>query len=347
MTNGNNAKASEVDRLPVGLIADADDARRYADAIRACPSLALRAQAGASQSAALPDVEWFDDTRVMMAQSQIRALVIATAPRSAIELSDTAADHGLHVWRSPPLGRNFAEGVEAARRLAEVKVVCRIASWWEHAGQAIDEVLQQANGFEPAFSEVQVSAAGPAVHAWRASQANAGGGVLAYDAYPMLEALIAIRGLPESAAGAAGQCRRPPSQPPRETEDVAGAILQYEGRGLAIVRAAWDIQPFAQTTWHHGRQMSMRYTEADVTVLDADGQSRAERPLPGGFLAAEMTRFAQAIGDEGQHRADETAINRHLAVSALVEATYLSSRTQQPEIPRRLFEVQKWPEPHG
>ena len=34
-----------------------------------------------------------------------------------------------------------------------------------------------------------------------------------------------------------------------------------------------------------------------------------------------------------------------LAVSALLETVYLSSRTGHPEIPRRLFEVQKWPEP--
>lgn len=345
MTNRNNEPATAPPRLRVGLIADADEAPDYADALRACPAMELCAQAGMPQDAAPTDVHWFDDTRVLIAQGGIDALVIATSPRLGVQTGDTAAAHGVHVWRPPPLGRSFAEAIEVARRTQLVEVVYRVASWWDHAGEGIRWALGFEGGCEPVFSEVDVSATGPPLPSWRSSQAHAGGGVLACDAYAPLEALTAVRGLPESVVSVIGKCRRRPAQAPRETEDVASAILRYEGAGLAGVHATWDLPPFRQTTLHHGKETSVRYGDSSVAVLAADGRVLAERPLPTGFLAAEMGRFASEIRGEERPEQAETRINRHLAVSALLEATYLSARTEHPEIPRRLYEAQKWPEP--
>ncbi len=346
MSEANNETQTGGRSVRVGLIADADEAPRYADALRACSGLELGAQAGMPQSAALPGVEWFDDTRVLMAQSGIQALVVATSPRAGVNMGEVAAAHGVHVWRQPPLARTFAEAIEVARRLQTVEVVYRFASWWDHVGEDVCSALGFEAGWEPVFSEVRLSTVGPPLTSWRSSQANAGGGVLACDAYAPLEALVAVRGLPESVEGALGKCRRRPSEAPRETEDVAIAILRYD-KGLALVRATWDILPFGQITHHHGSQISLRYTESSVAVLAPDGSPLEERPLPTNLLAAEMARFAAEINGEDGREPGAASINRHVAVSAVLEAIYLSARTKQPETPRRLFEVQKWPEPKG
>ena len=71
------------------------------------------------------------------------------------------------------------------------------------------------------------------------------------------------------------------------------------------------------------------------------------RPLPSGMLAAEMHRLATEITNAATPQAAKKRNERHLAVSALLETIYLSSRTGHPEPPRRLFEVQKWPQPEG
>jgi len=344
MSETNNEAQTAARCLRVGLIADADEASRYADALRACPALELCAQGGMAQNEALAGVPWFDDTRVLIAQGGIEALVIATSPRVGVRTGNVAVAHGVHVWRQPPLGRNFAEAVEAARQLQSAEVVYRVASWWDHVDAHVRWALGFETGCEPVFSDVQVSAAGPPLTSWRSSQANAGGGVLAYDAYASLEALTAVRGLPESVVGATGKCRRRPSEAPRETEAVASAILRYD-RGLALVRATWDIPPFTRTTHHHGSETSVRYGESSIAVLAPDGRVLEERPLPAGFLALEMARFGTEISSADRRAPTEARLNRLLAVSALLEATYLSSRTEHPEIPRRLFEVQRWPEP--
>ena len=114
---------------------------------------------------------------------------------------------------------------------------------------------------------------------------------------------------------------------------------------LAFVRAVWDIPPFGQMTRHHGSQVSLRYTGSSVAILGSDGGVLEERPLPTNFLAEEMTRFAAEMSEGRRHEVFEADINRHVAISALLEAVYLSARTGQPETTRRLFEAQKWPEP--
>lgn len=345
MNESNNETGPTAAPLRVGLIAGPDEAETHAAAIRACAALELCAQGGMEQKVALPDVEWFDDTRVLIAQGGIEALIIATSPRDAVKLGEIASGHGVHVWRRPPLGRDFAEAVEVARCLAAARVVYRIASWWEHAESEIRWALKCTEGSEPVFSDVRVSAAGPPLASWRSSQAAAGGGVLAHDAYAALEALTALRGLPESVSGAIGKCRRRAAEGPRETEDVASAILRYGNGGLGQVRATWDIAPYDHLTQHHGKGTSIRYSARAVATLNADGGVLDERALPADFLEAELARFAAQVADAERGEPATESSNRHLAVSALLEATYLSSRTRQPEDPHRPFEVQKWPVP--
>jgi len=331
--------------LRVGLIAEAEEVGAYLEALRATSALELVAQGGMPQPAALPAVPWFDDTRVLVAQGGVQALIIAGAPRVGVNVGAIALERGVHVWRPPPLGRSFAEAVEVARQVQAAGAVYRVASWWDFAGGDVRWALEFEEGCTPVFSELRVSVAGPALQSWRSSQTLAGGGVLLQDAYPALEALLAIRGLPESATAFLGRCRRPGTGAPRETEDIACVILRYGGGGAALVRAAWDLPPQEYTTFHHGKQSDVRYDRQSVAVLAPDGQVRAERALPAGFLAAELARFADQIRGPQPPPSPEKNIERHLAVSAVLEAAYLSARTEQPEAPRRLFEVQKWPAP--
>lgn len=351
--------------LRVGLVADAAQTPAFAAALRACPRLTLFAQAGTRQTEALPDARWYDDVRVMIAQAGIQALVMTASTRLGGELTKTAAAHGIHIWRTPPLGRNFAETVETAQRLQAGPAAFRIASWWDHIQEPVTAVLRAREGFKPLFSEICVRLPGPPLQAWQASLIDAGGGVLATDAYPMLEALVAMRGLPQRVVGTVEKYRRRSSAAPRETEDTVAAILFYEGGGGALLRLSWDVPPYEQTAQHHDAETTaVLQRTAEPAWLAAGGQAflRAadetvseERAWAGDFLIAEMQKFAEAIDlSEGksapEKNAPETArpatgLDRHVAVAALVEAIYLAARTGQPETPRKFYEVQGWPQP--
>ena len=100
--------------LRVGLIAAAESLASLADAATACP-MQVVAQAGTRQPESLPGVEWYDDTRVMIAQSGVEAVLLSTSVRAGVQLGKTAVEHGVHVWRPPPLARSFAEAAEVVR----------------------------------------------------------------------------------------------------------------------------------------------------------------------------------------------------------------------------------------
>lgn len=340
----------------IGLIAPAEVAVAYTAVLASGEGLQLSAQGGLPQTAAADGVPWFDDLRVMIAQAPLDALVLAVSPRLGTELAPIAAgaaEHGRHVWRPPPLARNFSEAVELVRRMQATDVVFRVGSWWEHVYEAVVGAVGRAAPKTPddddrpdelpaiTLSDVDLSAAGPELGAWWSSAADAGGGVLMADAYEMLEALVAMRGLPDTVFGAIGKCRSKTASIPRETEDFAEALLRYADGGVARVSARWDVPPLGKSSVHCGPTASVQLRADCVEVRDAAGAIVGAGPLPDGYLAAELERFAHDVrsGATGEELA--VIINRHLAVSAIIDATYLSSRTGQPESPRRLYEAQK------
>ena len=331
--------------IRIGLIAEGVEAERYAAALRGCPAFDWCAQAGLRQSDALDGAAWYDDTRVFFEQSGVEAVVLALSTRAGVELAADAARGGLHVWRPPPLGRDFAEAVQVADFAREGAVCYRVGSWWSHVADSIRAALPDGAAAAPYLSELAVSTGGPTRASWRGDRAQAGGGVLATDGYAMLEALVAMRGLPESVIASVTQGRRRSAEPPRDTEDIAAAILRYEAGGLATVRACWDLPPYEQATRHHHDETTVELTRGSIRVWAADGAPRNERSLPEVSLAVELARFADTIRAPAEAESMARDFGRHVAVAALLEAIYLSARTGQPEVPRKFYQLHGRPEP--
>ncbi|MBN2447031.1 MAG: hypothetical protein JXO22_09910 [Phycisphaerae bacterium] len=340
MSEADNAHIGQ-EPLRVGLMADEESGPAVAAALLASPRWNLVATTGAQLNLG-SEITWYDDRRVMITDSRPDALVLATSPRTAVELDGMFAAHELPVWRTPPLARDFAEGVQLIRQISAGPRVYRVASWWEHVREPVRQALHAVEDFKPRFTEVMIAGAGPSVQSWRAGLVDAGGGVLALDAYSALEALVAVRGLPDNVSAAIGKFRRHPGEAPRETEDVGTAILRYESGGIVLVRATWDLQPAEQYTRHHGPDSAVNLTSTTVSTHDYDGSTQNETHLPAEFIASELDHFADEVAATAPPEDQEKTLERHLAVNALLEAMYLSARTWQPESPRRFYEVQGW-----
>ncbi len=332
--------------LPAGLIAGGERFDLLTPVLRSCPVLDVRGQAGMPQAAAWPNVPWFDDARVLLSQPGLQVAIVASSTRADVEAAAMAAERGLHVWRLPPLGRTFGEAIETVRLAKRASAVYCVASWWEHVVDHAWREIQWPGEFTPLFTELRVSARGPALSSWRVSPGDAGGGALASDGGAMLEALVAVRGLPESIVAAVGHYRHEAARATHEAEDTAIAVLRYAAGGLAVVRTAWDLWPLEQQTVHHGQNATVTLTDGEVRVADAAGTVVDRHPLPGDFLANELLRFANLVRGNARDQA-AAALERHLAVNALLESTYLAARTNHPESPHRLYEAQGWPEPRS
>jgi predicted dehydrogenase len=344
MSQTSNQPAADAP-IRVGLITSAECVEPYPAAIASCPDLRIVAASGMPQSAAPAEATWFDDTRALIAQSGVDAVLLATSPRAGIELGNVATAHALHVWRTPPIARSFAEATDAVQRARSAGVVYRVQSWWEHAAEEVRAALKLRESQRSLYTTITVRADGPPLQSWRSSLVDAGGGVLVTDAYPLLEALVAVRGLPDSLYAAIGKCRRAGGLAPRETEDVAFALLRYEGGGLVSLAANWDLQPFQWVCEHHSPEATVRIETGRVSIFAADHTLLHCQDLRTGSLTTELQRFAQAIRDRAAREAAAGTPERHIAVMALIETIYLAARTGQPEAPRKLYEVSKWPEP--
>jgi predicted dehydrogenase len=343
MQTNHNEGTESAETLRIGLITD--EPRTWGPLIANCPQTTLAAQAGMPRAAALPEAEWFDDSRALVARAEIDGLLLLTSPRAATELTRYAAERGVHVWRPPPLARNFAEAAEAVRRAEAGEIVLRVASWWEHVQGLIRDAERSASLRPIRLTEIDVRTVGPPLQSWRSSRVDAGAGVLMQDAYPQVEALVGLRGLPESVHGQIGRARKPADRAPRETEDVAGVLARYPLGSMAILRASWDIPPYAAQSVHHGDDGSIRYCPQCLGVLTAAGEVVNDRPLLSDWLSADLRSFADAVRRPPPNEQRAAHLERHLAVSALLDAVYLSARTGSLESPRKFYEVQGWPEP--
>jgi len=112
------------------------------------------------------------------------------------------------------------------------------------------------------------------------------------------------------------------------------------------VHATWDVPPFAQSTAHHGPELTVVLRPDGVAVHSRAGELLDEDTLaPDDFLRGELERFVAAVRQPDLASPQGVTLERHMAVTALLQATYLSARTGQPESPLKFYEVQGWPEP--
>ncbi len=329
--------------VQVALIADAEQAQRLASAINACPRLRLHGQAGMAQSAALPDIPWQSDTRVLAAQTDVDAIVLAASVPDNAELAGVGLRHGTPVWQLPPLAPSFAEAAELVTLARQVSTTYSIASWWEHVLDHGWNELPWPEDFRPIFSDLRVNLPGPTPSSSPGKQAASTGGVLAGAAYPLLEALVAVRGLPDGVCSAVGTFRTPPGPTTPRVEDTAVAILRYADGGTGVISAARNLPGREHQLRHVGPDALVTLTDRDITLADHNGRIIDHRSLPEDYLASEMHRLAALIGAETSGR--PAPLERHLEVSALLDAIQLSARTGHPESPARLYKLQGRPEP--
>lgn len=328
--------------MRVGLVADSAGIRALAAAVDECMLLQAAGQAGMSQSSAAAGIPWEDDPRVLLATPDVEAILIATHTSEAIELAQLAVERGLHVWRPPPIADTFSRATEIIRWSRQQQPLYRVASWWEYLTEHVWHELRWPEGFTPRWSDLRASGWSPPTGR-DGTTPTPHATALTDVAYALLEALVALRGLPEQVSSATGAFRHRAGSSDIVGEDAAGAILRY-GDGLAIVHASCNFWPAEQTLLHHGESASVQIDREEVLLVDCAGEPLDRRPLPGDYLAHELAGFAELVRRQARDRA-AAPLDRHLATLALIEAIRLSARTGHPEAPTKFYRMQGWPEP--
>lgn len=289
------------------------------------------------------DLPTYDDRRLMLVETKPQFIFVNVPRHQEAEVLALAAELGVHVWKPYPLGRNFDEAVSFVQLIAKAKLGLYVGSPYRFGGGfgRLCEWLPRVGRVHLIQDEFLVpeSTGGP-ITGWRASKAQAGGGVLLDGAYPSLEVMTSQFGLPAQVyCEIAGSLGTQTDGPPYETEDLAMLCLTF-GSGTAACSAALRVSARHdwRTAWH-GPKGTITFKPGCVSF-----ESQAIWPpevfrfpvLPARQYTIQAGELVANLRDE---QPASSAARDHLPVMAIIEAAYLSARTGQPESPAQFYEL--------
>lgn len=288
---------------------------------------AVERPAGAAITTRLEDV---------LADTSVGAALVLTPPQTHLHLVEQLAAAGKHVLVEKPLELTLAQSEQLVATCERHGV--QLAVMLQH--RASPAALHLA-GMLQAGALGKLLSASASIRWWRPQSyydqpgrgtlARDGGGVLMTQAIHTLDLLLHLTGLPQRVSGLVGtRLHR------METEDTAGALLQWAGGAIGVIDATTAAYP------GYPERIALNFAGGTAT-LEA-GALRVERPgmetlrlgeaqasgaganLMGFDHAghrAVLQDFVQAIA---QQRAPLTSGRSALAVHRLIEAIVRSSR---------------------
>jgi predicted dehydrogenase/threonine dehydrogenase-like Zn-dependent dehydrogenase len=337
-------------RLRIGLLGCGDIAVHNALAMSIAPNVELVATFDPSATLAEDVAARFGasaeaSSDALLERSDVDAVFICAPHHLHLPLAEQAAAAGKHLIVEKPLANDLesAERIVAAADAAGVVLsVCFPQRYDRHVQEAKRLVESGAIGpvagtFVKLLMDKPPSYwvggfSGRAVSTWRASRAQAGGGVLIMNLSHYIDLVRYVTGAEVEVVSAAASA----ADRAAEVEDTIGVTLAYEGGGVGTILGCASLPGLADS-------------ETDVQVWGRDGRIVLEpygaamslRALPGrrarrwydlprdavDIRAVYLSRLATAI-----HRGEDPDITAGdaLAVQRVIEAAYSSARSGGP-----------------
>lgn len=291
-----------------------------------------------------PDIATHNDFRSLVVSASMDALFVAVPPFLRVNNLALAAERGLPVWMLTPAARRFDEAVSILERFeaaATPIVVSRI--WGEEPALRPDALgLDQAGRFFLGRGNARVCL--EENFDWRGDSQRAGGGVVLYRAYGLIDIIVQAMGTPSAVYAVLSGASRPGTQFPYDTEDTAGLVCQYASGAIATISACWTAGPAAWSVELQGTAQSIHIESDHVCVRDRAGTTELARHVrPPNPFSAQVENFLSGLRSHPAHLT--STLRDHLATMAVIQAAYLSARTGQPESPGTIFEMHKLREP--
>ena len=282
----------------------------------------------------------YEDYRSLIletARSGLDVLFVAVEPFRAIEHVELAASKGVSVYHQAPFARSVAEGRRLADRFRDDDCLLVASRPWR-----FDPAFARLNRLQENIGRVCAAWASVAAvdtpEGWRGDRERAGGGVLLYGAYEVVDLLVDRLGLPESVHALSGM-RIPPDAPRRyDTEDMIALSLDFGSGRLGAVTAVRGVSAGSWRVRWIGTEAIMDIGCDGLTVVPRDELGSPEHAAPSAGYSS-----AQDISTFGTSRRTRTptmasTIEQHLPTLAVIEAAYLSTKTNEPESPRQFLE---------
>jgi predicted dehydrogenase len=283
----------------------------------------------------------YDDYRLAVMQSGIDVVFAAAPLHSCAEYIHIALDKKMHVFRIAPPARTFNELAEFVHQAEDRRVQFGVAAplRFNKAYSAMRDYIEQDRG-ENIFLVTLQCGAGFLQEPWQRDPKLAGGGILLYDCYEMIDQLVLSFGVPDEVYAANTSQAHDRKQRLYVTEDTAVITMKFADTLTVNILASKALPP-AHTLIAYGRDGKVCVDQSRLTVVDDknDLLKAVDEPAAHSELMMQsLADFSQSIAGAAQMPPVSSGAD-HLATMALMEAAYLSARTGVPESPQRILQM--------
>jgi len=285
----------------------------------------------------------YDDYRQLIIQNQFDCLLVAAGTYSCDEYIRMAMKKKCSILRLSPPARNFAEA-EGFVRLAEeenVKFAVASPNRFAQSFLALKKLLQE-NRIEQVFLITAVyNGANENTPTWQADLKLAGGGVLLYNCYEIIDQIIWNFGLPQQVYSLNTNQATDKQQKLYLTEDTAVVTMKFADTFFGTLTAGRTIGPRQNSLKIYGKDKTLTVSDNLFVIGDHLGRTIEEFEHADDKICCMkgvLENFALSILSPDKNRLCSSG-TENLKNMAVIESAYLSARTGMPEEPARILQM--------
>ncbi len=296
------------------------------------------------------DCENYSDYRQLIIQNQFDVLLVAAPSHTCAEHIQAAMRKKFNVLKLAPAGPNFEQAVQLVKLAESERVKFGVVNLRRFADsfRAAQDYIKQNNLEQIYLVTAFCAFTKRSSEKWHSDPELAGGGVLLYPCYEMVDRIIANFSIPQQVYSL--NLNQAPDKLQRSllTEEVAVITMKFSDQLIGNLIASEVFGPFRQELRIYGKNGSLAVTDEMMIVYDRLGKVLEEfhYKYDGEKLTIQLLdNFAESIllGDKVQPYCGAV---ENLPTMALIEAAYLSARTAMPEEPERVLQ-RGYPAPIG
>jgi len=287
----------------------------------------------------------YDDYRRLIIQNEFDCLLVAAGLHSCDEHVRAAMRKKCNVLKAPPMARAFEEAAGFAQLAADEDVKFAVANPERFSksflalrtflgGERIEHVL-----LVTAFCSV----AAERRSAWQSDPKLAGGGILLYDCYEIIDQIVSNFGLAEVAYSLVTNTAGDRQQRLSLTEDMAVVTLRFADGlvGNVIASRHCEVGAEQEILRVYGKNTILKVGNNRFSVSDGCGQIEEKSEFEDDMLSRMkqvLENFALSIISPDENELCSSGAE-NLSNMAVIEAAYLSARTGMPEEPGRILQM--------
>lgn len=297
----------------------------------------------ANQIARKYDCAAYDDYRQLIVQSQLDVLFVAAPTHTCSEHIRAAMKKNFNILKLNPFARTFDEAAQFVQTANQQKVTFAVANLqrFEPALSHFREHLRQIPKEHIYLVTAICSCPERSRHDWHRDPKLAGGGVLLYGGYEIIDRIISNFSIPQKVYSL--NVNQAPDKKQRLylTEETAVITMEFTDRLIANIVASNTFGPAGQILKVYATDKILTLTNGALTV--SNNQGTVLKRFKGKSTCETLTvklleNFAKSLIWPDRNSLVSSAED-NLPNMAVIEAAYLSARTATPEEPARILQM--------